>query len=239
MSILSPTGAEILDTHTNGVVTGHPAAMARLIADELVHERWTNGIRVRTITTDGLAALEQWRTEQPTATHRPQPPQVHLTLSGKPHQAVLAAAADRDHKVPMTFNARTRRVLHQRGLAALRPFVVGGRTFSYDELRDPAIHLTPAGRAYAEQHGVPTPRRTVVLVSCVDRKRDRGVNEYGRLNGLPAGELCNGQYHASLRSAATALTCERGTTYIVSALHGIVGLDRNLQPYDAWATRTP
>ncbi len=156
----------------------------------------------------------------------------HHQLAAKPHEAVLAAAADRDHQIPVAFNQRTHRVLLREGLAYLRPFIVGGRAFQYDDLLGPPIHLTAAGRAYAERHGVLTPRRSIVVISCGSVKADPGVNEYGRPNALPAGELYRGHYHRSLRAAADALTSDRGRVLIVSAFHGLVELDRSLLLYD-------
>ncbi|WP_404868425.1 DUF6884 domain-containing protein [Kitasatospora griseola] len=154
-------------------------------------------------------------------------------LATRPHQAVLAAAADPDHQVPNTFNARTHLVLVNEGLAHMRPFIVGDRTYQYDELFGPPdIHLTAAGRAYAERHGVETPRRRIVVISCGSLKFDPGVNEFGRPNALPAGDLYQGPYHRSLRAAADALTTGRRRPVIVSALHGLVELDRSLLYYD-------
>ena len=48
---------------------------------------------------------------------------------------------------------------------------------------------------------------------------------------IPAGKLYIGQYHRSLRDAADALT-DRSVVRIMSALHGIVDLDRPLAPDD-------
>ncbi|MCX5103562.1 MULTISPECIES: DUF6884 domain-containing protein [unclassified Streptomyces] len=53
----------------------------------------------------------------------------------------------------------------------------------------------------------------------------------GQRHGWPAGELYAGAYHRSLRLAADALTAP-DLILIVSALHGLVPLDRPLHPYD-------
>lgn len=51
-------------------------------------------------------------------------------------------------------------------------------------------------------------------------------------NAAPAGQLYTGSYHRACRTAADALA-EPGTTIlIVSALHGLVPLDRLLEPYE-------
>lgn len=147
-------------------------------------------------------------------------------LAPKPHEALIAAASDRDHQVSNHFNARTHQVLVQAGLAHMRPFIVGDRTYRYEELFGPPdIHLTAAGRAYAQQHGVDTPRRRIVVISGGAERTDPGTNEAGRPNALPAGEFYSGRHHLSLRAAADALTAERGLIYIVNDLHGLVGLD--------------
>ncbi|MFJ4676841.1 DUF6884 domain-containing protein [Kitasatospora sp. NPDC088783] len=154
-------------------------------------------------------------------------------LAAKPHEAVIAAAGDPDHQVPNRFNARTHKVLLREGLAYMRPFTAGGRTYRYEELFGPPdIHLTAAGRAYAQQHGVDTPRRRIVVISGGAEKTDPGTNEDGRRNALPAGELYCGRHHHFLRAAADALTAERGLTYIVSDLHGFVEPNRMLLYYD-------
>ncbi|GAA2092202.1 hypothetical protein GCM10009759_17690 [Kitasatospora saccharophila] len=147
-------------------------------------------------------------------------------LAPKPHEAVIAAAGDRDHQVPRRFNARTHQVLLREGLAHMRPFTAGGRTYRYEELFGPPdIHLTAAGRAYAQQHGVDTPRRRIVVISGGAERTDPGINEAGRPNALRAGEFYGGRHHRYLRAAADALTAERGLIYIVNDLHGLVGLD--------------
>ncbi|QKW20654.1 hypothetical protein HUT16_17670 [Kitasatospora sp. NA04385] len=146
-------------------------------------------------------------------------------LSPKPHDAVIAAAGDPNHQVPNRFNARTHQVLMREGLAYMRPRTTGGRTYRYEELFGPPdIHLTAAGRAYARQHGVDTPRRRIVVISGGAERTDPGTNEAGRPNALRAGEFYSG-HHRSLRTAADALTAERGLIYIVNDLHGLVDLD--------------
>ncbi|GLW58147.1 DUF6884 domain-containing protein [Kitasatospora phosalacinea] len=154
-------------------------------------------------------------------------------LAAKPHEAVIAAAGDPNHQVPNRFNARTYQILLREGLAYMRPFTAGGRTYRYEELFGPPdIHLTAAGRAYAQQHGVDTPRRRIVVISDSTEKVDPGTNEAGRRNALPAGELYCGRYHRLLHAAADALTAERGLIYIVSDLHGFVEPNRMLLYYD-------
>ncbi|MGW0825316.1 hypothetical protein [Streptomyces sp. NPDC002845] len=70
---MSPTGAEILATNEDGIVTGHPAAMARLRADGLVvpHEDCQGEHRM---TNAGRKALKQWQEEHGGAPPRSGPP---------------------------------------------------------------------------------------------------------------------------------------------------------------------
>lgn len=67
MSALTPTGARILDTNENGVVTGHAAALDRLRAGGLIERRAPDGHQV--MTDAGHEALAAWRT-----TKSPSPP---------------------------------------------------------------------------------------------------------------------------------------------------------------------
>ncbi|WP_404782292.1 DUF6884 domain-containing protein [Streptomyces pristinaespiralis] len=60
--------------------------------------------------------------------------------------------------------------------------------------------------------------------------RRRPIPE-GQRQGWPAGDLYTGQYHASLRRAADALT-DQSLIRVASAWHGLVELTRSLHPYD-------
>ncbi|MGW0703010.1 hypothetical protein ACWD0A_27590 [Streptomyces sp. NPDC002867] len=66
---LSPTCARILDSNTDGIVTGHAAAMARLRADKLVAPA-PDGSGVHRITEAGWQALHEWRRDHE---HAPAP----------------------------------------------------------------------------------------------------------------------------------------------------------------------
>lgn len=61
----------------------------------------------------------------------------------------------------------------------------------------------------------------LVVVPCGGAKRD---------HRSPAGELYTGSYHRMCRRAAEALGARR--ILILSALHGLVELDTELDPYD-------
>ncbi|MET9657870.1 DUF6884 domain-containing protein [Streptomyces sp. NPDC006510] len=81
-------------------------------------------------------------------------------------------------------------------------------------------------------YGIPSPGAQVSwnprAFACGSKKKP--IPE-GQLHGWPAGELCTGKYHRSLRLAAEALTAP-DLILIASALHGLVLLDRPLHPYD-------
>jgi hypothetical protein len=63
----------------------------------------------------------------------------------------------------------------------------------------------------------------LVVIPCASRKLTVPA---------PAGELYQGSYHRACRQTADALTVTGGTTVIVSALHGLLPLDRITAPYD-------
>ncbi|MFD3989708.1 DUF6884 domain-containing protein [Streptomyces californicus] len=80
-----------------------------------------------------------------------------------------------------------------------------------------AEHLAHARRTTDEHPG------PLVIIPCGSAKLDRKAT---------AGELYIGPYHRSCRDAADALTANGGTTLILSALHGFVTLDQEIEPYD-------
>ncbi|MEU7317451.1 DUF6884 domain-containing protein [Streptomyces sp. NPDC007083] len=236
--ILTPTGAHILDANDNGVVAGHAAALAKLIAADLVvpHDRDSGTYR---ITEDGWAALDAWRQANPERTMGPDLPTIPPKLPAKQHEAVLTAArrpdqlvAGRDDRAYWKgepwFNGRTLAGVHRAGYAASypQPWHRG------DTDRGPehgSLHLTPAGREYARARGnINMHRRKVVIIACGIEKKP--IPESQR-HGWPAGELYTGNYHRSLRLAADALT-HPDLILIASAFHGLVPLDRPLHPYD-------
>lgn len=71
----------------------------------------------------------------------------------------------------------------------------------------------------------PAPARTgrVVVIPCGAAKLDRPA---------PAGELYTGSFHRACRRAADALARPEDTVLVLSALHGLVPLDRVLAPYE-------
>ncbi|MFF3353367.1 DUF6884 domain-containing protein [Streptomyces sp. NPDC002917] len=81
-------------------------------------------------------------------------------------------------------------------------------------------------RAHAEQVAAqfaePMPQ-PIVIIPCGAAKLDHAA---------PAAELYTGSYHRACRRAADTLTANGGTILILSALHGLVPLDRILAPYD-------
>ncbi|MFF4205533.1 DUF6884 domain-containing protein [Streptomyces sp. NPDC001668] len=214
---LSPTGARILAENEDGIVRGHPAALARLEADRLIRYR----LGTPTMTQAGHQALADWITEH----GRPAPtsPGIAPRLPARQHEAVLTAARRPDQLVPGRdnaadgeewFQARTLDGIRQAGYATAYP-------------GDPhSLYLTAQGRAYARQRGgIDVRRRKIVLVACGQNKQPDPERWY------PAGELYTGGYHLSLRGAAAALT-RPPLIRIVSALHGLVPLTRKLRRYD-------
>ncbi|MFI7087561.1 DUF6884 domain-containing protein [Streptomyces anulatus] len=244
MTELSPTGAKILGENANGLVSGHPAALARLEADHLIL-RLDRDDSTHRITEAGWAALRAWRQANPGRSTAPDLPPIPPKLPSKPHEAVLTAAqrpdqllAGRDDsKVYWAgqawFRTPTLRAVHRAGYGEIRPEPHDREPQTFATV-ERSLYLTPAGREYARQRGnIDVRRRRVVIIACGDEKApDPGVNEYGNKNpGYPAGELYVGQYHRSLRRAADALT-DRPLIRILSAAHALVDLDRPLHPYD-------
>ncbi|MFB7496065.1 DUF6884 domain-containing protein [Streptomyces sp. NPDC056161] len=63
----------------------------------------------------------------------------------------------------------------------------------------------------------------VIVIPCGAAKLDRPA---------PSGELYTGSFHRACRKAADALAGPRTTVLVLSALHGLVPLDRVLAPYE-------
>ncbi|EGX60653.1 MULTISPECIES: DUF6884 domain-containing protein [Streptomyces] len=234
---LSPTGAKILASHENGIVTGHPAALDRLEGDRLICR--ANGVRV--MTEAGRQALRAWLDEHG------EPPQdtapgLLPKLPPKPHEAVITAArrpdqlvAGRDdeayHRGETWFRTPTLKVVNAAGYADVRPASWRAGTRTWEE-SGASLYLTEAGREYARQRGsVNVRRRRVVIVQCGDKKAEPSWETYHYRGVIPAGQLYIGQYHRSLRQAADALT-DVSLIRILSALHGIVTLAQPLPPYN-------
>ncbi|MFD8609469.1 DUF6884 domain-containing protein [Streptomyces sp. NPDC059631] len=240
---LSPTGAEILDANDDGLVAGHPAALAKLLSDGLVVPH-TADRGTHRMTRLGRTALDTWRKENPGRAALADAPRVLPKLPGRQHEAVLAAARRPDQHVPgqddpayraseSWFRRSTLRKLAASGYAAIRPSPHDKSQATWEETGRP-LYLTEAGRLYARQRGnIHVRRRRVVVIASGEKKLPApGVNEYGNpLPGHPAGGLYIGDYHRSLRAAADLLT-DSALIFIASALHGLVPLDRPLHPYD-------
>ncbi|MFJ1742504.1 hypothetical protein ACIOG4_27995 [Streptomyces microflavus] len=221
MTELSPSGARILAENADGLVAGHPAALARLEADRLIL-RLDHGRGNYRITDTGWEALDAWRRAHPDRQAAPDLPSIPPKLPAKPHEAVLTAARRPDQLVAGRndteaygarqpwFRTPTLRAVHRSGYAEIRPEPHDRepQTFATTER---SLYLTPAGREYARQRGnLDVQRRRVVIIASSDGK-------------APDGEL---------RRAADALT-DRSLIRVLSWLHGLVDLDRPLPPYDA------
>ncbi|MFF5642083.1 DUF6884 domain-containing protein [[Kitasatospora] papulosa] len=92
----------------------------------------------------------------------------------------------------------------------------------------PCVTAEARDRAHAEevaaQHAEPTPAvHSIVVIPCGATKLDHPA---------PAAELYTGSYHRACARAAAALTASGGTVLILSALHGLIPLDRVLSPYE-------
>ncbi|MGW1674594.1 DUF6884 domain-containing protein [Streptomyces sp. NPDC002324] len=81
--------------------------------------------------------------------------------------------------------------------------------FEADSTTDPSVTAAAAG--------------PVVVIPCSGRKLDRSA---------PAGEIYTGTLHRRARRTADVLTSTGGTVLVLSALHGLVPLDRVIEPYD-------
>ncbi|MFE1270594.1 DUF6884 domain-containing protein [Streptomyces sp. NPDC058758] len=244
-SMLSPTGAKILDSNDGGLVTGHPAALAKLEGDRLIVKQ-VDG--TRRMTAAGRAALDAWREANPSSRSLQSLPAsvgVLPKLPERQHEAVLTAARRPDQLVAGRDDARgenrdapwfresTLRKVNQAGYANIRPETWDTSAATWEDTGR-SLYLTELGREYARQRGgIKVRRRRVVIIACGQKKQpDPGVNEYGNpLAGYPAGELYVGDYHRSLRGAADALT-DPSLVFIASALHGLVPLAQPLHPYD-------
>jgi hypothetical protein len=88
-----------------------------------------------------------------------------------------------------------------------------------------AAHLEHAAAEAAAPAVAPVTVRParVVVIPCGAAKLDRPA---------PAGELYTGSFHRACRKAADALTRPEDTVLVLSALHGLVPLDRVLEPYE-------
>lgn len=173
------------------------------------------------LTPSDAARLEQIRRAAEPQPNNPSP------ISRRSHEAALAAAIGPEHQIPEHFNLHTKKDLCSRGLANVRPDRDG---VQHPHASNP-LHesfLTAAGRAYAERHGIPTPRRRIVIITCGSLKRA----DLGGRPSIPAGDLYVGGYHKSLRRTADALTAERGVVLIASALHGLIPPGFLLSPYN-------
>lgn len=240
---LSPTGAKILNANNDGLVAGHPAALAKLTSDGLVVPHTADG-GTHWMTEDGWTALAAWWKENRGRSALAEAPGILRKLPGRQHEAVLTAARRPDQNIPgrdnracrageTWFRGSTLRKIAASGYAAIRPEPYDKGQVTWEKTGRP-LYLTEAGRLYARQHGnIDVRRRRVVVIACGEKKLpDPGVNEYGNpLPGHPAGELYIDDYHRSLRAAADALT-DPALIFIASALHGLVPLDRPLYPYD-------
>ncbi|MFD7853501.1 DUF6884 domain-containing protein [Streptomyces microflavus] len=240
---LSPTGAKILDANDDGLVAGHPAALAKLMSDGLLVP-YTADRGTHRMTEDGWAALDAWRKENRGRSALADAPSILPKLPGRQHEAVLTAARRPDQRVPgqddpahrageAWFRGSTLRKIAASGYATIRPEQHDKREVTWEEAGRP-LYLTEAGRLYARQRGnIAVHRRRVVVTVCEEKKLPApGLDEYG--NPLPdhqAGDLYIGDYHQSLRAAADALT-DSALIFIASALHGLVPLDRPLRPYE-------
>ncbi|MGW4602725.1 DUF6884 domain-containing protein [Streptomyces sp. NPDC004532] len=68
-----------------------------------------------------------------------------------------------------------------------------------------------------------TTEQPLVIIPC-------GAAKLG--HAAPAAKLYTGSYHRACARAAATITAQGGTVLVLSALHGLVPLDRVLEPYD-------
>ncbi|MER8225812.1 hypothetical protein ABTZ58_35780 [Streptomyces sp. NPDC094143] len=99
MSQLTPQGARALDHNDNGVVSGHPATMANLVADGMVAPH-TGDSGTHRMTEQGWSALEEWRQQHDRTPDTPCAEPILPTLPGVQHEAVVTAAGRPDQRVP-------------------------------------------------------------------------------------------------------------------------------------------
>ncbi|MFB6887199.1 hypothetical protein ACFCY8_40995 [Streptomyces noursei] len=176
MTQLTPTGAKALDTNNNGVVSGHPATMAKLVADRLVIPHSGDG-GTHCMTEDGWTALDAWRQANPDRSALPDTLGILPKLPDRQHDAVLTAAlrpdqlvAGRDdakayHAGEPWFRGPTLQQVHAKGYADIRPEPWDAGTVTWEDTRR-SLYLTEAGRQYARQRGgIDVRRRRVVIIS--------------------------------------------------------------------------
>ncbi|OEV09242.1 hypothetical protein [Streptomyces nanshensis] len=160
MSLLSPTGAKILNANDNGVVSGHPAAMAKLEADGLVIPHRRDG-GTHWMTEGGWSALAQWRQDNPSASSVPELAGIPPKLPKKQHEAMQTAAGRPDQRVPgiddrdvyfsggTWFRRQTLHALWEAGYADYRR-CPGEKPLRYDETcRSPLPAVSTPGSAAA------------------------------------------------------------------------------------------
>lgn len=130
-------------------------------------------------------------------------PDIKLAYSHLAHQQLLAAQAGRG----LLAAAIAER------LSELHPAYLDARAEVERQL------AAQRAKIIAERAAQASPDE-VVIVACGGRKQDRPA---------PAGELYTGSYHAACRKAAAA---RGGRVVILSARHGLLPLDRVVDPYE-------
>ncbi|MFE2850169.1 DUF6884 domain-containing protein [Streptomyces lavendulae] len=140
-----------------------------------------------------------------------------------------------DPSLPLWEQAETLgRVLGEYGWAEIRnaydPDTVRQLLDKADRVK-PAASRRPVTNKHGEQlalfdneHLAPKPTADlVVVIPCSGPKTSHPA---------PAGQLYTGSLHKHARRTADALTAHGGTVLVLSALHGLLPLDRVIEPYD-------
>ncbi|RKE02981.1 DUF6884 domain-containing protein [Streptomyces sp. TLI_171] len=149
----------------------------------------------------------------------PAPPR----LTAAQHRAVLGGAKDPLGLLPKSVNLRTTVSLAALGYVGLdqsEPFL-RGQLATKDKLDVWGGVLTEEGWARARAEGAGAFR--IVVVGCGKTKQPRRVS---------AGALYTGSFHGACRATGVELLHGGGRMYILSAAHGLLDLDTEIDPYD-------
>ncbi len=144
-------------------------------------------------------------------------------LTAARRRALLGGAKDPLGLLPKSVNLRTAVALADLGYVGLDQSkdYLRGREANREALEVWGGALTEEGWARARSEGAGPYR--IVVVGCGRAKRDRRV---------PAKELYTGSFHWCCRYAGMELLHDGGRLYILSAAHGLLDLDTEIDPYD-------
>ncbi|GAA4981415.1 DUF6884 domain-containing protein [Kitasatospora paranensis] len=162
------------------------------------------------------------RNQQTSSGPRPADP-ARPRLTAAHRRALLGGAKDPLGLLPKRVNLRTAVSLASLGYVGLDQSndYLRGRDATQETLEVWGGVLTEEGWARARAEGAGAFR--IVIVGCGKAKQDRRVT---------AGALYTGSFHWACRYTGMELLRGGGRLYILSAAHGLLDLDTEIDPYD-------